>query len=862
MRFATKLTLLFSGILLVFFAAVIYVGYTSNRGSIETRVKDKMEDLAFHTMDKVDRFLYERYSDIKIIATDPLISSRSSSPIQITARMKEYLKEHEDYASMSFFGLDRVRVADTSDKDIGKRHPFTEFWPGISKGADLVVDASFSESLEEATVHFAAVVKDKAGKPFGVVVSRVPLSRIQEMTVPVSWINKSTEKLYWDLVNSGGLILYSSYNPIGILKDIAPDWGEVRKSLASGSKTGSGRHLHGGEEELFAFMSEPGYLDFKGSGWTLILREPAKEAFASDVEITKKMLKFFFAFGVGAVIVMFLFARTVSGPLTRLAKAAAEIGKGNLDQKVDVGSNDEIGRLAASFTKMAGSLRESDCRLKQEFAERERMDEALKESEGRYRILFELSPDAILLLGMDFSILNANRQYSELLGVKAAEEVIGQNALAYVVPDDRPLILKEVEGMLVAGKHGIIEFRAVKKDGSMFACEAVGSLVMDAKGAPQSVVSIIRDVTERKRAEAAIRVASERLSERVNELGERNQEISMLGKMGELLQSCHTVEESYEVVAITSGQLFPASSGAMLVYKASKNMLEAAVTWGEDVPYDGNALDPEECWALRRGRVHSVSEFSSDPPCNAVKGRKVACICVPMLALGDILGVYHLELGPGDAALGGQREFEDRRRLAKNVSEQAGLSLANLKLRETLRDMSIRDTLTGLFNRRFMDESLDRELSRAGRNGLPVSVVMFDIDKFKNFNDTYGHGAGDVLLKELGMFIKHHVRGSDIPCRYGGEEFALIMPDSPLEMAVKRAEEIREAVKHIHASHGTSTLGSITISLGVASFPEHGLGSDEVLRNADSALYRAKETGRDRVCFAGECAGQGEECAA
>jgi len=167
--------------------------------------------------------------------------------------------------------------------------------------------------------------------------------------------------------------------------------------------------------------------------------------------------------------------------------------------------------------------------------------------------------------------------------------------------------------------------------------------------------------------------------------------------------------------------------------------------------------------------------------------------------------------------------------------------------REALRTQAIRDPLTGLFNRRYMGESLERELRRAEHGGQPVSLVMLDVDHFKTFNDVSGHQAGDAILTRVGSLLQARTRREDIACRYGGEEFLLILPGAPLEAARRRADELRQSVREMTAEHRGRVLSRITVSAGVACFPQHGITADELLRAADTALYRAKELGRDRV---------------
>ena len=181
------------------------------------------------------------------------------------------------------------------------------------------------------------------------------------------------------------------------------------------------------------------------------------------------------------------------------------------------------------------------------------------------------------------------------------------------------------------------------------------------------------------------------------------------------------------------------------------------------------------------------------------------------------------------------------------MAEHVALALSNLKLHETLRSQSIRDPLTGLFNRRFMEESLVREVLRAARNQGPLGVIMIDLDGFKSFNDTFGHDAGDTLLREFGFLLRNNIRAEDIACRYGGEEFTLILPEATLEATLERAEQIREEIKRLKVLHRDQDLGQVTVSLGVAVFPNHGTTGEALLRAADTALYRAKIDGRDRV---------------
>jgi diguanylate cyclase (GGDEF)-like protein len=185
------------------------------------------------------------------------------------------------------------------------------------------------------------------------------------------------------------------------------------------------------------------------------------------------------------------------------------------------------------------------------------------------------------------------------------------------------------------------------------------------------------------------------------------------------------------------------------------------------------------------------------------------------------------------------------------VGDHLSLALSNIKLRDTLKQQATRDPLTGLFNRRYMEETLVRELHRAERHGIPLGIIMVDIDHFRRFNNNFGHEAGDLVLKELGKFLQNNIRKEDVACRYGGEEFTLILPGAALDITQKRAEALRRTAQHMQLYFNDQLLDSISLSFGVAIFPDHGVTGEAVLQAADVALYSAKHTGRNRVAVAG-----------
>ncbi len=353
------------------------------------------------------------------------------------------------------------------------------------------------------------------------------------------------------------------------------------------------------------------------------------------------------------------------------------------------------------------------------------------------------------------------------------------------------------------------------------------------------------DITAIKQAEKSLQLANQQLSDRLDDLKQRNAEMLLLSEISDFLQACLTVQEACNTISSLVEPLFPECSGSIFITNSSRNQVEKVASWGNNL-HSQNDFHPQDCWGLRRGKVHFAGRDRSGLRCNHVDANQniVTTLCIPMIAQGETLGLFYLSTET-TAALP-----ELNQQLAKTVAEQVSLAIANLNLRETLQNQSIRDALTGLFNRRYLEESLIKEVSRAQRNQHAIGIVMIDIDHFKKFNDTFGHDAGDYVLQSVGALLKQSIRGSDVACRYGGEELTLIFPELSLQETAVRAEGVREAIAQLKLSLNGQFLGTLTASLGVAAFPEHGTTGTAVIQSADAALYRAKAAGRDRVMIA------------
>lgn len=327
------------------------------------------------------------------------------------------------------------------------------------------------------------------------------------------------------------------------------------------------------------------------------------------------------------------------------------------------------------------------------------------------------------------------------------------------------------------------------------------------------------------------------------QLEQSTRDISLSNQFISSLQSCGTRKEAGQVIRHYLQLLFPSTKGALYIMRASRNMLEVGATWGQSESADElmELLQTEDCWGLRLGKTHSVRNLASDLMCNHITGSPDAgYICVPMMAQSEIIGMLHLELT-------GTEDSEQIIDFAENVGAQMATALANLALREALRIQNIRDPLTNLYNRRYLEETMERELLLAQRNKSSIGIIMIDIDHFKNFNDNNGHQAGDELLKVFADYLRRHIRGGDIVCRYGGEEFVIVLPGSSLEKTRERAEELRLGMHDIHLDMRGQKLPAITGSFGVSAYPLHGDTWEQTLHIADLALYQAKHEGRDRV---------------
>ena len=489
--------------------------------------------------------------------------------------------------------------------------------------------------------------------------------------------------------------------------------------------------------------------------------------------------------------------------------------------------------------------------------------------------------EAVIVKDLNAVVTYWNREAASLYGFSAAEAV-GQPLHRLHAADLSEAHYAQVLERIRSGSPSSSVADRRKKNGDTVRVSIRTTPLLDARGQLIGEITVARDVTVLHRTEESLRAAQASLQMRLTAIRDANRKLSkeiaararavralqrnnrelaatvrqlesfhrdseMLSYMAELLQACTQRSEAYTIVRETGAQLFPGSCGSLFIYRESRDVLAHASSWGEGRTPDA-ALAPEECWALRLGTPHFVSRESAVRCRHAHKDTR-SYVCMPLQGQGQVLGLFHIGL---EVNASNRRPGRDVERRLRAMADRVGPALANLKLRDALREMALRDGLTGLYNRRYLEDAMNRELHRAERNRTPVSVVMIDIDHFKRFNDKFGHAAGDFVLNAVARVITGNTRPSDIACRYGGEEFSVVMSEADLKVARDRAQQLCRAIRDINLNRLGQTLPAPTASFGVAVYPDDGRTPTDLLKAADQALYRAKQQGRDQVCAARE----------
>jgi|GEM_PF-3568217 len=438
-----------------------------------------------------------------------------------------------------------------------------------------------------------------------------------------------------------------------------------------------------------------------------------------------------------------------------------------------------------------------------------------------------------------------NAYISELLGYSAvAIREFKNNILSELIhPEDLEIIVEHHAQFLSLEDDEYLEteYRIRNIDNQWHWLQDKGTIfARNFKGQPTQIIGIARDITEKKKAEAKTKLLNQQLFEQVKILEVRDKSRLAISQINKQIQACGSLEEANGIIAELLQPLFPNTKGIIYLMSNSKNIVNAVAAWG-DVQSD-RQFNPKECWGIRLTNPYLVHSPATQLYCSHLdKTQVLTSLCLPMFAEGEVIGVINIQFNnPAEV----DQSILD---LAETVSQNMAMAFANLKLQQKLENQSFRDSLTGLYNRRYLEESLKQELERARRQQQFLSIMMLDVDYFKQFNDTYGHQAGDLVLNQVGTYLQGTIREYDLACRYGGEEIIIVMANMSIEDALVRAEKIRFDLKAIDLVHNNVRLKSISVSIGVSCFPNDGDDPQHLIQKADKALYQAKKEGRDCV---------------
>ena len=463
-----------------------------------------------------------------------------------------------------------------------------------------------------------------------------------------------------------------------------------------------------------------------------------------------------------------------------------------------------------------------------------------------YRQLVDTAPDALVVVDATGTIRLVNG-HAERLFAWNRTELVGR-PLELLVPDRASVTHAAHRRAFAADPRSrtmatSLQLAGRRSDGTEIPVDISLSALRTSEGT--WTAASVRDASTRQIAEKELRRAYTTAAASMAEMEGRSRELALLSEMGDMLQSCLDTAEAYAVVAAFVAQLFPGTAGIVFRPTETRMVLQNSAQWGA-ANDAGTALSASDCWALRRGRLHRSTGAHRALRCrHDTAGPDRWSLCVPLMAHGDMVGLLHLHAAGTSPRTDGDgttdEDLASVQRLAVNVAEHLSLALANLALREHLRAQSERDALTGLYNRRHLEHTVDEAVAEATRTGRPVGVLMLDVDDFKGVNDRHGHAAGDGLLRQLATLLLRETRGGDTVFRIGGDEFVVLLPGGTVPATTARAEQIRAAID--------GQLGS-TVSIGVAALPGSATTADELLHEADLCLYRAKALGRNQVVAA------------
>ena len=414
--------------------------------------------------------------------------------------------------------------------------------------------------------------------------------------------------------------------------------------------------------------------------------------------------------------------------------------------------------------------------------------------------------------------------------------VIGAIAVALLVIGSFALLIRSIRRPLKTMMQAMTSLGTGGQDARIDAGMGSREFSRLAEGYNAMAARLRGAVADQDASERQLQVVNAELRRHTETLRERGDVIELLGGMAHRMQAARTDDELAQIIRVFVPRVLPDIPGALYAHNNSRNCLVPVASWGGiDVGDDG--FSPDRCWALRRGQSHCVTAPGRDIVCGHV-GEGEIYHCEPLLAGGEVIGVLHLR-----GRIGSENLFH-----MNVLTENIASALVNHRLQRSLREQTIRDPLTGLFNRRYMEETLKLEIARASRGGTPLSLVMCDVDHFKRFNDEFGHDAGDVVLQSIAAEMSGRFRDGDVVCRFGGEEFTIIAPGTSAEALAGRVEAVRQAIADLTLRQGSRALGSTSMSFGIATWTQAMTrDGSSLVHAADVALYQSKREGRNRA---------------
>jgi diguanylate cyclase (GGDEF)-like protein/PAS domain S-box-containing protein len=475
------------------------------------------------------------------------------------------------------------------------------------------------------------------------------------------------------------------------------------------------------------------------------------------------------------------------------------------------------------------------------------VEEAISLAETDFRILAEDAPVMLWLTNAQGKVIFTNGKWKKFIAGKSVNSSLGDDVwIKALHPDDIDFCLKVFSEAFFSHQGFSMEYRLRRADGEYRHILDTGEPYISKEGQFAGFIGSSTDITDRKNHETQLRLSQ-------LEMSQHNQKMQYINELNSYLQVCLNLKETYSIIEHYAKKIFAGYSGALYLFDENRTMVEVVAHWGNCEGLSLEAISPDECWGLRQGKVHIVEGTSDAIVCHHIHPEKSqGYVCAPIVAQGEMIGVLSVTLSADNATEieNLHSSVEGRTRLIAMTADNLAMALVSLKLREALRARSVRDPLTSLFNRRYLEETLARELSGCKRSTLALSVIMIDVDHFKKYNDTHGHDAGDFVLTQLAELINSKLRSSDVACRYGGEEFILVMPGASKKIAMQRAEELRSAFENQKLVYQSRDLNSVTASLGVATFSTDGVTAESLIKGADEAMYRAKSAGRNCVMAA------------